>query len=66
MQLLTPEELATALKVPLSWIYEQSRLGKLPTIRIGKYIRFDLDTVLLKLKGGSDGKDQASSRSSSG
>lgn len=44
--LLTPEELAASLKVPVSWVYEQSRQDKIPTHRIGRYIRFDLDEVL--------------------
>lgn len=46
VNLLTPEELAERLKVPLSWVYEQSRQGKIPTHRIGRYIRFDLCEVL--------------------
>jgi excisionase family DNA binding protein len=45
-ELLTPEELAEKLKVPLSWVYEQSRQGGIPTHRVGRYIRFDLAEVL--------------------
>ncbi len=45
-ELLTPEELAERLKVPLSWVYEQSRQGNLPTHRLGRYIRFDLREVI--------------------
>ena len=48
--LLTPEELADRLKVPLTWVYEQSRQGKIPTHRIGRYIRFDLVEVLASQK----------------
>jgi excisionase family DNA binding protein len=44
--LLEPEELAAKLKVPVSWVYEQSRQGNIPTHRIGRYIRFDLSEVL--------------------
>jgi len=44
--LLTPEELAERLKVPISWVYEQSRQGNIPTHRIGRYIRFNLHEVL--------------------
>lgn len=44
--LLTPEELAERLKVPLSWVYEQSRQGNIPTHRMGRYIRFDLREVI--------------------
>jgi len=49
-KLLTPEELADRLKVPLTWVYEQSRQGKIPTHRIGRYIRFDLVEVLASQK----------------
>jgi len=45
-QLLTAEELASALKVSDTWVYEQSRLGNIPTHRIGRYIRFDLNEVI--------------------
>jgi len=54
-QLLTPQELAEKLvltgrkdgkKVCVSWVYEQSRQGNIPTHRIGRYIRFDLTEVL--------------------
>ena len=45
-ELLTPEEVADRLKVPLSWVYEQSRQGNIPTHRLGRYIRFDLNEVL--------------------
>jgi hypothetical protein len=32
-ELFTPEELAEKLKVPRSWVYEQSRQGNIPTHR---------------------------------
>ena len=44
--LLTPEELAEKLKIPVTWVYEQSRQKKIPTHRLGRYIRFDLREVL--------------------
>jgi len=44
--LLTPEELAQQLKVPLSWVYESSRQRKIPTHRMGRYIRFSLVEVI--------------------
>ncbi len=49
-KLLTPEELADRLNVPLSWVYEQSRQGNIPTHRLGRYIRFDLHEVLASQK----------------
>ncbi len=48
--LLTADELANRLKVPLSWVYEQSRQGGIPTYRLGRYIRFDLREVLTSQK----------------
>jgi hypothetical protein len=45
-ELLTPEELATKIHVPLSWVYEQSRQGNIPTHRLGRYLRFGLQQVL--------------------
>ena len=44
--LLTPEELADRLSMPISWVYEQSRLGNIPKHKFGKYIRFDLQEVI--------------------
>ncbi len=49
-ELLTAEKLAERLKVPVSWVYEQSRQGNIPTHRIGRYIRFDLNEVLTSQK----------------
>lgn len=45
-ELFEPEELAARLKVPVSWVYEQSRQNRIPTHRVGRYIRFDLAEVL--------------------
>jgi excisionase family DNA binding protein len=45
-RLLDPEELAERLNVPLSWVYESSRQGRIPTVRIGRYVRFKLSDVL--------------------
>jgi|HubBroStandDraft_1064217.scaffolds.fasta_scaffold1812320_1 predicted DNA-binding transcriptional regulator AlpA len=42
--ILTPEELATRLKVSPRWIYEKSRkrnANPLPVLRLGRYLRFD-------------------------
>ena len=49
-ELLTPEQLADRLHIPISWIYEQSRQGNIPTHRLGRYIRFDLHEVLASQK----------------
>ncbi len=49
-ELLTADELADRLNIPLSWVYEQSRMGKIPTHKLGRYIRFDLHEVLASQK----------------
>jgi excisionase family DNA binding protein len=36
--LLTADDVAGILRVPKSWVY--SHLGELPTIRLGRYVRF--------------------------
>lgn len=48
MKLLTPKELAEILNVPVSWIYQRTRLGKdaIPHIKVGKYVRFNSSEVL--------------------
>ncbi len=50
--LLTPKELAARLNVPETWIREKTRKrarlrdkDALPTIRLGKYCRFDWEAV---------------------
>ena len=45
-ELLSPEDLAARLCVPLSWVYEQSRFQEIPSIKVGRYLRFDFDEVL--------------------
>jgi hypothetical protein len=45
MKLITPEELADWLKVPLSWIYDRTRRAgpeRLPVYKIGRYLRFSV------------------------
>ena len=38
--LLTPVDAAALLNVKTSWIYEATRTGRLPCIRLGRHIRF--------------------------
>jgi len=51
--LLTPEELAQRLKLPVSWVYEHCReraINRLPGFKLGKYWRFRENEVLDWLK----------------
>jgi excisionase family DNA binding protein len=50
--ILTAEEVAAWLKVPKSWVFEQTRKraklrcrNPLPVIRLGKYVRFSREQV---------------------
>ena len=47
-QLATPQEMAAILNVPVSWIYQRTRLGSvaIPHIKMGKYVRFNPAEVI--------------------
>ena len=47
--LLTTDEVAGILRVPRSWVY--SHLTELPTIRLGRYVRFKRSDVDRFLEG---------------
>jgi hypothetical protein len=63
--ILTPEELGERLKVPVSWVYENTRRrairrneDPLPSIRMGKYLRFywpEVEKWLQRRQGGQNG-----------
>jgi excisionase family DNA binding protein len=44
-KLLNAKELAEHLSVPETWVREQARIGQLPSIKLGHYVRFRLDDV---------------------
>ncbi len=52
--LLNVQELSTALNVPVTWIYQQTSQKKIAFIKVGKYVRFDLDEVLQFLRTNPD------------
>ena len=45
-KLIDVQEMARILNVPVSWLYERTRLRTIPCVRIGKYVRFDPAEVL--------------------
>lgn len=52
-QLLTVEELADFLRVPISWVYGHTRkrsYERIPGYRVGKYWRFNADEVMSWLR----------------
>ena len=45
-ELVDAETIAKKLSIPVSWVYEQSRQGKIPTHRVGIFFRFNVVEVL--------------------
>ena len=43
--LLTAPEVAAMLGVPVSWVYERSRRGAIPTVTLGRYRRYRLEAI---------------------
>jgi excisionase family DNA binding protein len=45
-RLLTAREVAELLNVPATWPLEQAREGRIPHVRLGRYVRFRREAVL--------------------
>jgi excisionase family DNA binding protein len=45
-RLRTANEIADVLGVPESWVREHTRSGAIPHVKLGRYVRYDLDDVL--------------------
>ena len=43
--LLTAEEISQKTGIPASWFLERARRGKIPFVRLGKYIRFKMQDI---------------------
>jgi predicted DNA-binding transcriptional regulator AlpA len=43
--LLTAAEVGALLGVPTTWVYEQSRLGRIPTVSLGRYKRYRPEAI---------------------
>ncbi len=43
--LMTAGDVADLLGVPISWVYEQSRQGRIPTVALGRYRRFRREAI---------------------
>ena len=48
--LLTQQEVAERLKVPMTWIYRQVSMGRLRCHKVGKYSRFYWSEILEDLE----------------
>lgn len=45
-QLVDARAMATLLNVPVSWVREEARRGRIPSHRLGRYVRFDPAKVI--------------------
>lgn len=43
--LLTAEEVADLLGMGVDWVWEQSRRGRIPTVRLGRYRRYRREAI---------------------
>lgn len=43
--LLDAKQAATLLNVPASWVAAEARAGRIPHVRLGRYVRFDADEL---------------------
>jgi excisionase family DNA binding protein len=44
-QLITADEVADLLAVPKTWVYAETRAGRLPHVRLGRYRRYRADEI---------------------
>jgi excisionase family DNA binding protein len=44
-RLLTAEQVGEMLGVPKSWVYRQSRHGRIPTVTLGHYRRYRAEAI---------------------
>ena len=49
-RLLTADEVAALLSVPVSWVRESTRSGAMPHVELGRYRRYRRDAVLAWLE----------------
>ena len=51
--LVDAQELARMLGLPVSWVYRQAELGRIPAYRLGRYLKFSIREVLEACREGS-------------
>ncbi len=64
-ELLTVEDVAALLKVSKSWVYEHVRpgvAGRLPAVKLGKYVRFDRGDIRAYLNAKREARHALHSR----
>jgi excisionase family DNA binding protein len=61
LTLLSVEEIAERLNVPVSWVYSRTREkgpDAIPRLKVGKYLRFELEKVLAWIRKHSENEYQ--------
>ena len=56
--LLTVQDVARRLNLPISWIYSQSEAGTLPSFKIGRYVRFHAADIAAYIEASRRGPRQ--------
>jgi excisionase family DNA binding protein len=62
-RLMNAGEVAELLGVPRSWVYEQSRRGRIPTVSLERYRRYRREAIeawIAEIEGGAAGRFTAS------
>jgi excisionase family DNA binding protein len=64
MRLLTAKQVADTLQVKLARVYQMSRENLLPTVRLGRQVRYDEETLRAWIRDGGSvpGDDNLVSR----
>lgn len=44
-KLLTADEVAVVLGVPKTWVYAETRAGRIPHVRLGRYRRYRREAI---------------------
>ena len=65
-ELLTADEVAGRLRVPRSWVYRAAREGDLPSVRCGRYRRFDEGDVERWITGQKGSADRSNGNGAGG
>ena len=55
-ELLTADEVARLLGVTPEWVYSRSRQHRIPTVRLGRYVRYRRRAILEWVAGLEDGE----------
>jgi excisionase family DNA binding protein len=54
--LLTADQVARMLGNPKTWVYEQSRKGRIPTVTLGRYRRYRAEAIVSWLERLEEGE----------